>query len=407
MKDITKIFKIMNKIKLLVLLIVGAISFNSCLEDDADITYVASLSGDFMFSNTFLNEYVLTSGTSGNLGERFTWNDADFDVQTNVNYELQKSIAGDFSDMEIVGTTSNNYYDISIGDMLGYAAEAGLDNDPSTPAPDNGDVAFRVRATVGTNASVEAMSNVAMLTLMLPEASSGGPVCDLEQIWLVGAGVPDAGWGWTSPVRLGCNGDNIYSGNVNFQNNGGADNNFRMFTSEGDWASGLNYPHYDGEGYTIDSNFEDAQDGDNNFAFVGTSGFYHIEINTVTKTITLSDPQSIGTCEFEILYLVGAGVPDAGWGWATPVELFCAGDGVYFGPVNLQNNDGADNNFRFFTSEGDWASGRNYPYYVDEGYTIDSNFEDAQDGDNNFAFTGSSGVYNLTLDTNTKTITLD
>lgn len=397
----------MNKIKLLVLLIVGAISFNSCLEDDADITYVASLSGDFMFSNTFLNEYVLTSGTSGNLGERFTWNDADFDVQTNVNYELQKSIAGDFSDMEIVGTTSNNYYDISIGDMLGYAAEAGLDNDPSTPAPDNGDVAFRVRATVGTNASVEAMSNVAMLTLMLPEASSGGPVCDLEQIWLVGAGVPDAGWGWTSPVRLGCNGDNIYSGNVNFQNNGGADNNFRMFTSEGDWASGLNYPHYDGEGYTIDSNFEDAQDGDNNFAFVGTSGFYHIEINTVTKTITLSDPQSIGTCEFEILYLVGAGVPDAGWGWATPVELFCAGDGVYFGPVNLQNNDGADNNFRFFTSEGDWASGRNYPYYVDEGYTIDSNFEDAQDGDNNFAFTGSSGVYNLTLDTNTKTITLD
>ncbi|MDA8572982.1 SusE domain-containing protein [Flavobacteriaceae bacterium] len=397
----------MNKIKLLVLLIVGAISFNSCLEDDADITYVASLSGDFMFSNTFLNEYVLTSGTSGNLGERFTWNDADFDVQTNVNYELQKSIAGDFSDMEIVGTTSNNYYDISIGDMLGYAAEAGLDNDPSTPAPDNGDVAFRVRATVGTNASVEAMSNVAMLTLMLPEASSGGPVCDLEQIWLVGAGVPDAGWGWTSPVRLGCNGDNIYSGNVNFQNNGGADNNFRMFTSEGDWASGLNYPHYDGEGYTIDSNFEDAQDGDNNFAFVGTSGFYHIEINTVTKTITLSDPQSIGTCEFEILYLVGAGVPDAGWGWATPVELFCAGDGVYFGPVNLQNNGGADNNFRFFTSEGDWASGRNYPYYVDEGYTIDSNFEDAQDGDNNFAFTGSSGVYNLTLDTNTKTITLD
>jgi hypothetical protein len=407
MKDITKIFKIMNKLKLLVLLIVGAISFNSCLDDDADITYVASPSGDFMFSNTFLDTYVLTPATSGNLGERFTWNDADFDVQTNVNYELQKSIVGDFSDMEIVGTTSNNYYDVSIGDMLGYAAQAGLDNDPATPAPDNGDIAFRVRATVGTNADVETMSNVAMLTLMLPEASGGGPVCDLDQIWLVGAGVPDAGWGWTSPVRLGCNGDNIYSGNVNFQNNGGADNNFRMFTSEGDWASGLNYPHYDGEGYTIDSNFEDAQDGDNNFAFVGTSGFYHIEINTVAKTITLSEPQSIGTCEFEILYLVGAGVPDAGWGWATPVELFCAGDGVYYGPVNLQNNGGADNNFRFFTSEGDWASGRNYPWYVAEGYTIDSNFEDAQDGDNNFAFIGTSGVYNLTLDTNTKTITLN
>ena len=230
----------MNKLKLLVLLIVGAISFNSCLDDDADITYVASPSGDFMFSNTFLDTYVLTPATSGNLGERFTWNDADFDVQTNVNYELQKSIVGDFSDMEIVGTTSNNYYDVSIGDMLGYAAQAGLDNDPATPAPDNGDIAFRVRATVGTNADVETMSNVAMLTLMLPEASGGGPVCDLDQIWLVGAGVPDAGWGWTSPVRLGCNGDNIYSGNVKIQNNGGADKNFRRLTSEGEWASELN-----------------------------------------------------------------------------------------------------------------------------------------------------------------------
>ena len=92
----------------------------------------------------------------------------------------------------------NNYYDVSAyGDMLGYAAQAGFDNDPATPAPDNGDIAFRVRATVGTNADVETMSNVAMLTLMLPEASGGGPVCDLDQIWLVGAGVPDAGWGWT------------------------------------------------------------------------------------------------------------------------------------------------------------------------------------------------------------------
>ena len=59
-----------------------------------------------------------------------------------------------------------------------------------------------------------------------------------------------------------------------------------------------------------------------------------------------------------------------------------------------------------FLLEGDWL-GRNYPWYVDEGYTIDSNFVDAQDGDNNFAFVGTSGVYNLTLDTNNKTISID
>ena len=145
-----------------------------------------------------------------------------------------------------------------------------------------------------------------------------------------------------------------------------------------------------GKVITIDSNFEDAQDGDNNFAFVGTSGFYHIEINTVAKTITLSEPQSIGTCEFEILYLVGAGVPDAnGWGWTTPVELFCAGDGVYYGPVNLQNNGEPIITLDFLHLKETGLQGRNYPWYVAEGYTIDSNFEDAQDGDNNFAFIGT------------------
>ena len=71
----------MNKLKLLVLLIVGAISFNSCLDDDADITYVASPSGDFMFSNSFLDTYVPIPATSGNLGERFTWDDANFNIE--------------------------------------------------------------------------------------------------------------------------------------------------------------------------------------------------------------------------------------------------------------------------------------------------------------------------------------
>ena len=152
----------MNKIKLTILIFIGVISFNSCLDDDADITYVASPTGEFMFSNSFLDTYVLTPATSGNLGERFTWDDANFNIETNINYELQKSINGDFSDSDIVGSTSNNYYDISIGDMLGYAAEAGLDNDPSTPDPGSGSVDFRGIATVGTDAAEELVSNVVM-----------------------------------------------------------------------------------------------------------------------------------------------------------------------------------------------------------------------------------------------------
>lgn len=396
----------MKNIKFIALLLISLIGFQSCTDDDK-LTYIAQAPGEFAFSNTFLEEYVLTPTASGNLGERFTWNDADFGVETNINYELQKSIIGDFSDMEIVGSTSENSYAITIGNMLGYANEAGLDNDPATPEPDTGGVSFRLRASVGTNSTTEIISPISILTLVLPEDAGSGPVCDLDQLWLVGAGVPDAGWGWTTPVALPCTGANVYSANINLQNLGGADNNFRMFTSEGDWASGLNYPHYIGEGYTIDAQFEDAMDDDNNFAFIGTTGYYNLEIDTVNKTITLSNPQSTGQCDLDQLWAVGAGVPDAGWGWTTPVSFVCNGEGIYSGPVNLQNLGGADNNFRFFTVEGDWASGQNYPYYTGEGYTIDPLFEDAMDDDNNFAFIGTTGSYFLTIDTVAKTITLE
>jgi len=385
----------MKNIKILTLLFLTLIGLTSCLDDDNNLTYVAAPAGEFTFSNSFLSEYVLTAATSKNLGERFTWNSADFGVQTNIT-------------LVVIGSTAENSLAITIGDLLDYAREAGLDNDPATESPNTGSISFRLRAFVGdSNSDTDTLSPIVSLIVALPEnTGTQTAVCEFDQLWIVGAGVPDAGWGWTTPVKLPCTGDGVYSGNIRLQNNGGADNNFRFFTAEGDWASGRNFPFYNSAGYTIDAGFEDALDGDNNFAFNGTSGFYNLEIDTNNKTITISAPKVTGVCEFDQLWIVGAGTPDAGWGWTSPVKLVCNGEGVYAGSVNLQNNGGADNNFRFFTAEDDWASGKNFPYYIGEGYTIDANFIDALDGDNNFAFTGTTGAYFLTIDTVAKTITL-
>lgn len=405
----------MKKIKFIALLFLSLACFTACIEDDS-ITYVAEPSGDLTFSNDFLPMYVLSPSAASNIGERFTWDDANFDIQTNVNYELQKSIIGDFTDMEVVGTTTENAFTVTIGNLLTYAGQAGLDNDPATTdIPNTGNVYFRLKASVGTEASMEILSESQPLTLFLPEnTGSDDPVCELDQLWGVGAGLPDAGWGWTTPVRFACLGDGIYGANVNLQNLGGANgdeaqNNFRFFTVEGDWGSGQNYQFYADAGYTIDANLVNAMDGDSNFAFTGTTGFYYLEINTSDMTITLDSPQPTGDCEFERLYGVGAGLPSAGWGWTTPVQVICSGDGVYSVSVELQNLGGAEpnNNFRFFTVDGDWNSGRNYPWYADAGYTIDANLVNAMDGDSNFAFIGTTGTYTLTIDDNNLTITLE
>ena len=394
----------MKKIKILLVLVVVALGFNSCSEDP--VTFTAQQPGALGFTNSFSPEYVLTPATSANLGERFTWDTADFGVPTAVTYDLQSSVIGDFSDMDVAGSTSGNEIAITVGNLLSLAAQANLDNDPTTvDKPNTGQVWFRLRASIGTG-SEEVFSAPQALTLMLPEYTAVPEVvCEFEQLYAVGAGLPTAGWAWDSPVVFPCTGNGVYSGNVELTADGDA--NFRFFTEATNWGSGKNYPAFADAGYTIDANFVNAMDGDNNFKFIGTSGLYNLQIDNVNKTITLGDPQAAGICEVEILYGVGAGMPSAGWAWDTPVEFYCSGDGVWSGSVQLQNNGGADNNFRFFTEATNWGSGRNYPFYVDAGYTIDANLINAADGDSNFAFTGTSGTYLLTINTVTKTITLE
>jgi starch-binding outer membrane protein SusE/F len=392
----------MKKLSILGFFIFALLTFNSCETED-DVVFVAN-QGEFSFTNSFSPQYILTPLTSSNLAERFTWNTPDLGVPTNISYQLQKSIIGDFSDAETVGATSSNEIALTVGDMLVYASQLGLDADSGTEAPNVGNVTFRLRAVVGDN-SLETFSSTQSLTLELLESTDVVAVCEFDQLYAVGAGLPTAGWDWATPVVFNCTGNGVYSGNVELTNEGDA--NFRFFTVNTDWGSGRNYPYYADAGYTIDANFENAADGDSNFKFIGASGLYSLEIDDINKTITLGEPQASGTCEVDVLYGVGAGLPTAGWDWATPVELYCSSDGVWSGNVTLQNNGGADNNFRFFTVNTDWGSGRNYPYYADEGYTIDANLVNAMDGDSNFAFVGTSGTYFLTIDTVNKVITLE
>jgi hypothetical protein len=385
----------MKKIKILGLLIIAILGFNSCSQDDDLVFTAVAPTEGVSFSNTFLAEYVLTPATSGNLGERFTWSDAFFDVATPVTYELQRSILGNFDEADIlIGSTSGNELAVTIGNLLSYAEEAGMDNDPNTEAPNTGQIHFRVRAFPGdTSSPVEAFSPVQALTVVLPEDidTGGGPNC--PSIWVVGAGAVDAGWGWDTPVEFLCF-DNVYRTNINLINE-----SFRFFLTEGDWDSGQNHPYYVGEGYTIDSGLVDAMDGDNNFSFIGTPGNYLMTVDTVNKTITLGPPQAEES-NCDSVWVVGAGAVDAGWGWDTPIEFSCT-DNVYSTNINLINDA-----FRFFLTEGDWDSGQNFPFYLGDGYTIHPDLVDAMDGDNNFNFVGTPGKYLMTVDTVNKTITL-
>ncbi|MRX62777.1 SusE domain-containing protein [Maribacter luteus] len=375
--------------------ILAAWLISSCDNDDVVPKFTLSqASEDAAFSFSAADEYLISSGTMDNVAERFVWNEVDFGVQTEINYQLQGSIDNTFSAYDPTteydsGTLSVTNAEVKVSDLNNLATLLGLE------AGDSGQVYFRARAFAGSGEGADAVdsySDVMTLNIsILEETSNEGPNC--PSIWVVGAGATDAGWGWDSPIEFLCT-DNVYKTNINLTNDA-----FRFFLTEGDWDSGQNFPFYVDEGYSIDSNFEDALDGDNNFKFIGTPGKYSLTVDTINKTIKLSPPEAEEP-NCPSIYVVGAGAVDAGWGWDTPIEFLCT-DSVYSMNINLTNDA-----FRFFLTEGDWDSGQNYPYYLAEGYTIDPLLEDAVDGDNNFKFNGTPGKYLLTVDTINKTITL-
>ena len=329
---------------------------------------------------------VLMETTPDDEAINVTWDDPDFGENSSVDviYEVQFAEGGtDFASPVSEGAsgTSLSRTHEQFNEIV---LNAGL------TAEEVGSLDLRVKATIEMDAGNMERYSAPVTISVTPYSVELAPV-----LYVVGAGAADAGWSWDTPVELPLQGTK-YSGNINLVNDA-----FRFFTVNNDWGSGLNYPYYEAVGYTIDSNLANAMDGDSNFQFVGTPGEYFIELDTEAKTITLGPPVIGPNCNFDQLWLVGAGIVDAGWSWDTPVALPCTGNGTYSGNVALTNDA-----FRFFSVNSDWGSGTNYPTYEGNGYTIDSNFNNAMDGDSNFFFNGTPGTYFLTVDDINKTITL-
>lgn len=354
-----------KNIKFLTLLIIALISLNSCDQED-DLVFTAQEPAEGInFSNSFLDEYVLTVAASNNLGERFTWKNANFGVPTNVSYELENSILGDFTDATTVGTTDANELAVTIGQMLGFAATAGLDNDPDTDEPNMGKLYFRIKAFVGTE-GLETFSNVQELNVVLPEVVVGGGAFEVASWGVVGSGYnnwaaadgpKDAPFYTTSTPGVIVSYVNLLDGEIKFRENNA-------------WDSSLGDANNDG---ILDT------DNDNNIAV--TAGNYKITIDTNNNAYTI-EPFSWG--------VVGSGYND--WGSAGPdakfyydytTDTFKVGVKLLDGEIKFRMNNAWDVAFGDATADG----------------VLDT------DADNNIA--SVAGHYLITLNLNDNTYTVE
>lgn len=359
---------------------------SSC-EEESNLTYIEPAAPSFRIITPTTGEGAVLSATAlNNPAITLTWDTAEYSTPSSITYTVQLAPNGsDFTNAQDLSTTSNRNATITAGQLNVPALTAGAVPFVSTPLD------FRIKATVA--GQLPLYSNV--ITYNITAFGCLGQ-------FAVGAGIPSAGWNWNTPANLICD-NNVLTMRVGLINDA-----FRFFTQSGNWGSGRNYPYYSNLGYKIVSVLINANDGDSNFKFMGTPGTYRVKIDENTKTIGVAKSTVTTGIEPSSFWLVGAATP-GGWSWTgnNETELPVVSNNTYEVPVRLTNND----TFRVWEANdgGDsWGStNRNYPYYVSNGYTIDSELINAADGDSNFRYTGPTGVRLFKINTTTKVISVD
>jgi hypothetical protein len=339
----------------------------SCDKDSVKPTVKSSVAANQLLTPSSAS-YVLTKDQASNVAEVFKWTKPNFGYPASVTYKLQADIStGDFSNAAVLVTTDTLTGSVIVKDFndkmlsLGLAPEAAAD------------VKLRVVSSVSEKVN-PVYSNVVTISVT-PYATSFPP------IYAMGAGLK--GWGpWPdNEVILTSSSYQIYETYVNLSND-----TFRFF-AQADWnPTSYNYPYFS----TVDANFVNANDGDSNFKFVGTPGWYKITVNLKTKDVSLASASE------PLLYMMGAAVN--GWGpWpSAAVKMNFVSPGVFTGTATFSVEA-----FRFF-AQADWSpTSYNYPYFT----SVDSNFINANDGDSNLKFVGTPGTFNLKVDLNAKTVT--
>jgi hypothetical protein len=360
----------MKNLSLWILFVVGFFGLMSC-EDDAARVQVKSDVASNQLKDLPSTTYVLSLEMASDTFPEFNWTAPDFGFAAGESYTLQIDKAGDnFSHAVDVMTTKEATAAITIGDLNKLLLNLGF------KAGEAAAIEFRVRTIINSNVA-PVYSNVLQLTVTPYETL-------FPPIYMIGDAT--GGWDLGKAVLVKSTSPSHYETITQFTNGG----KFRFFETPSWDAKQYNWTTF--QGGSLDSNLGNGQDGDGNFLFNGSTGWYKVTVDLNDKLISL-----VAT-EQPRLFMIGDALE--GWDLNKAVELKRLQDGVFEGTATFTSG----NIFRFFTAK-DWGAGTiNYPYFADG--EVDAAFANANDNDSNFKFTGETGSYTITVDLNNLTVVL-
>lgn len=317
---------------------------------------------------------------------------AVFELNVATEYTLELSSTKDF----LEGKVLESNIDTKIGEatlktvVLNKALLA-KEYEPVTSAP----VYLRlITRVLDSDASLH--SNILNIEVIPYKIASDGSTGDGSRIYIVGAGVPAAGWEPTDAVELVNIAPDVYRATVEFVND-----RFRFLAQQA-WGDDYNFPYFSNYVSNLLENAlqPDREDGDENFWFKGGPGIYVVTVDLDKKTVEIDKPYSDDNTR---VYLVGAAVVDAQWEPGDAVEM------VNIAPNRYRaTTDFAIERFRFLGQQAWDGTSYNFPFFISvpEKYFENARQSDREDGDENLWFKGPNGTYTITIDIAEKWITM-
>jgi hypothetical protein len=354
------------------------IAFSCENEDDGPEFTVIPPSEEVAFTNSFLDDYLLSAQTSANIAERLLWNTPSFGAQTSVSFTVEGSSTNLFAATDpgyfSSGTLTENNYAVSVANLLAIADALDLDGDPTSGKDSYGMAYLRVTASVGdatdsNGSNVVSETQEIKITMVETEGEEPAPLL----------AVPGAyqEWDITDAPLLAASaaGQTDFEGFIHMTSG--------EFKFVEDWDGDGVYGWPSGDNMIYDWGQEDGaaigtltNENETNCS-VDQDGLYFLEVDTGKGTFSTT-LMSLG--------LIGDATP-GGWGTDTDF-VYDAENNVLTLDINLIN--GKEYKVR---ANDDWIIG--FPGQFGPDSDGDG-FLDTNDG--NFTHEEPTGNYRVTLD---------
>jgi starch-binding outer membrane protein SusE/F len=360
----------MRKNIFLIASLFGLFSFFACEKDAPTAVLNESVTPNEL-QNLSASDYVLTLETASEVFETFEWVAPDYGFVASSKYILQADVEGNNfgKAFEVLSTDNKLTGSITIGELNKKMLTAEIDFDVPVM------MEFRVVSIIN--------SNVDTVYSTVKSATVTAYPTDFPPIYMCGAAT--GGWDWTKGVEVRSSAPKVYNTIAHFVQG----ETFRFFAQANWGPTSYNYDYFT----TVDTDLENALDGDHNFKVVSVTGWYDITCDLKTKVVTMSpvaEPK---------MFMTGAAV--GGWNWTTDyVQMTWTANGMFEATTDFINGEA----FRFF-AQADWGpTSYNYPYFP--AGSVDPLFENANDGDKNFKFIGTTGNFKIKLNMLDKVVTM-